>query len=119
MTLFGASVGAGSASAAPTPGKIKAKAKHVKITAPVRGATASGRQVRAVFIPKSFRRVNGVLRVGGVLQGKIVRPGPDRKFRRTGVVMKVLSVDGHPSRRRPRRVPRPSRPPHPRGRATC
>ena len=97
MTLFGAGVGAGSASAAPAraPGKITAKAKHVKITAPVRGTTASGRLVRAVFIPKSFRKVNGVLRVGGVLQGKIVRPGPDRPFRRTGVVMRVLAVDGH------------------------
>ena len=96
MALFGASVGVGSASAAPVPGKIKAKAKHVKVTAPVRGTTAAGLPVRAVFIPKSFRQVNGVMRARGVLQGKIVRPGPDQKFRKTGVVMKVRSVDGHP-----------------------
>ena len=47
MTLFGAAVG--SASAATAPGRIHAKAKHVKITAPVRGATAGGRVVRAVL----------------------------------------------------------------------
>src|SRR5690349_21005679 len=96
MTLFGAAVGAGSASAARAPGKIHAKAKHVKITAPVRGTTAAGRPVRAVFIPKAFRHVGDELRVRGVLKGKIVRPGPDRKFRKAGVVMKVVRVDGHP-----------------------
>lgn len=95
MTLFGAAVGAGSASAAPVPGKIYAKAKHVKITAPVSGTTAGGRQVRATFIPKVFRTVGGELRARGVLKGKIVRPGPDRKFRKAGVVMKVVAVDGH------------------------
>ena len=96
MTLFGAAVGAGSASAARGPGKIITKAKHVKMTAPVRGTTAAGRPVRAVFIPKSFRHVGDELRVRGVLKGKIVRPGPDRKFRKAGVVMNVLRVDGHP-----------------------
>jgi hypothetical protein len=93
MTLFGAAVG--SASAARAPGKIHAKAKHVKMTAPVRGSTAGGRPVRAVFIPRSFGHPGGVLKARGVLKGRIVRPGPDLKFRRTGVWMRVVSVDGH------------------------
>lgn len=93
MTLFGAAVG--SASAAPVPGRIHAKAKHVKVTAPVRGATAGGRAVRAVFIPKHFQSTAGVLTARGVLKGRIVRPGPDLKFLKRGVVMKVASVDGH------------------------
>jgi hypothetical protein len=93
MTLFGAAVG--SASAARAPGRIHAKAKHVKITAPVRGSTASGRVVRAVFIPKSFSHPHGVLMARGVLKGRIVRPGPDLKFHKRGVVMRVASVDGH------------------------
>ena len=93
MALFGA--GVSSASAARTPGRIHAKHKHVKVTAPVRGTTAGGRAVRAVFIPKSFHTVNGVMRARGVLKGRILRAGPDQKFRRTGIVMRVLSVDGH------------------------
>jgi hypothetical protein len=93
MTLFGAAVG--SASAAVAPGRIHAKAKHVKITAPVRGHTEGGRAVRAVFIPKSFSHSGGVLKARGVLKGRIVRPGPDLKFRKRGVVMEVTSVDGH------------------------
>jgi len=93
MTLFGAAVG--SASAATAPGRIHAKAKHVKITAPVRGTTTSGRAVRAVFIPKSFSRSGGVLKARGVVKGRILRPGPDRHFVKRGVVMKVTSVDGH------------------------
>src|SRR6476659_8380624 len=75
MTLFGAAVG--SASAAVAPGKIHAKAKHVKMTAPVRGVTTSGRAVRAVFIPKSFSHSGGVLKATGVLKARIVRPGPE------------------------------------------
>jgi hypothetical protein len=93
MTLFGAAVG--SASAATAPGAIHAKAKHVKITAPVRGATAGGRAVRGVFIPKRFVHPGGVLMARGILKGRIVRPGPDLKFVKRGVLMKVLSVDGH------------------------
>jgi hypothetical protein len=93
MTLFGSAVG--SASAAPAPGRIHAKAKHVKVTAPVRGVTAGGRAVRAVFIPKHFATTAGVLTARGVLKGRIVRPGPDLRFLKRGVVMKVSSVDGH------------------------
>ena len=93
MTLFGAAVG--SAAAAPAPGRIQAKAKHVKVTAPVRGVTAGGRAVRAVFIPKHFQNTAGVLTARGILKGRIVRPGPDLKFLKRGVVMKVASVDGH------------------------
>jgi len=95
MILFGAAVG--SASAAVAPGRIHAKAKHVKITAPVRGVTAGGRAVRAVFIPKSFSHSGKVLKARGVLKGRIVRPGPDLKFRKRGVVMTVTSLDGHPA----------------------
>ena len=93
MTLFGA--GVGSASAARTPGTVHTHKKHVRVTAPVTGHTAGGRLVRATFIPKSFRNVNGVLMTRGVLKGRIVRPGPDRQFRRTGISMRVLAVDGH------------------------
>ena len=93
MTLFGSAVG--TASAARAPGVIQPKAKHVKVTAPVRGLTAGGQVVQAVFIPKSFRTSNGVMRVVGVVKGRIVRPGVDRTFRRTGISMRVLAVDGH------------------------
>ncbi len=54
--------------------------------------------VRAVFIPKSFRNVAGVLTARGVLKGRILRAGPDQMFRRTGVSMRVLAVDGHSAR---------------------
>ena len=94
MTLFGAAVGSAAAGAAP--GRIHAKAKHVRVTAPVRGATAGGRAVRAVFIPKSFSHPGGVLMARGVLKGRILRPGPESlKFRKRGVLMRVTSVDGH------------------------
>ena len=58
-------------------------------------AKEGGDPERAVFIPKSFGRSNGVLTARGVLKGRIVRPGPDQLFRKRGVVMKVL---GHKTR---------------------
>ena len=93
MVLLGSAVSP--ASAASRPGKLHVDAKHVRVTAPVSGETASGRPVRAVFIPKSFTTSGGVMKARGVLKGRILKPGPDRKFTKRGVSMRVVSVDGH------------------------
>ena len=92
MTLFGAAVMP--ASAAHPPGRLHAKAKHVKVTAPVRGLTSSGRVVRGAFVPRKLVQSDGKLLARGILKGKIVRPGKDRKFRQRATMV-VRSVDGH------------------------
>jgi hypothetical protein len=93
MTVFGAAFTSASA-APPKPGQLHAQAKHVKVTSLVTGTTAGGRHVRAKFIPKRIVRSNGQLFAKGVLRGTIVRPGPDRAFRKTGVSMPIKAIDG-------------------------
>ncbi len=83
---------AGTASAAP--GRLHAHAKHVKVTAPVSGVTAAGQRIRATFIPKRLVTSGGQLVARGILQGRIVKPGKDQRFRRA-VSMPVRAVDGH------------------------
>lgn len=85
---------AGTASAAKAPGRLHAHAKHVKVTAPVSGATAAGQRIRATFIPKRLVSSGGQLIARGVLVGRIVKPGKDQRFRKA-VSMPVRAVDGH------------------------
>ncbi len=92
MALVG--LGASTADAAKNPGRLHAKAKHVKVTSAVTGLTASGQRVRAVFIPKAMKATSdGGLVADGVLKGRIVKPGKDKRFRKA-VSMPVSAVDG-------------------------
>jgi hypothetical protein len=93
MTMFGALVSTASATRG-HPHRLHAHAKHVRVTSFVYGHTASGKQVRGVFIPRSFMTSGNKLLARGVLKGKVVRPGRDRHFTRRGVLIPVSSVNG-------------------------
>ncbi len=98
LTVFGALASPASA-ANHHPHRLKDHAKHAKVMSYIHGTTASGRQVRGVFIPKRFKMSQGQLVAQGVVRGKIKRPGPDRKFVRRGVIIPVKSVNGAPAAR--------------------
>ncbi|MCW2820030.1 MAG: hypothetical protein JWR42_2817, partial [Marmoricola sp.] len=91
MGLVG--IGVGSAGAATSPGRLHAHAKHVKVTAPVTGVTEAGQRVRAVFVPKRLVNTSSGLVAQGILNGRIVKPGKDKRFRQS-VTMAVAAVDG-------------------------
>ena len=93
MTMFGAVVSTASATHK-GPHRLHDTAKHTTVKSYIYGKTASGRNVRGVFIPRKFKTVNDKLYAQGRLRGKIVRPGKDRHFVKRGVLIPVKSVDG-------------------------
>ncbi|MGY2874095.1 hypothetical protein ACVW00_001285 [Marmoricola sp. URHA0025 HA25] len=95
MTMFGAAVTTASATHI-NHHRLHASADHVRVMSYVFGHTASGKKVRGVFIPRSFRMSGDRVIARGVLKGKIVRPGTDRHFTKRHVRIPVSSVDGTP-----------------------
>jgi hypothetical protein len=95
MTMIGATVNTASATHI-NHHRLHASADNVRVMSYVFGHTASGKKVRGVFIPRSFRMSGDRLLAKGVLKGKIVRPGKDRHFVKRGVLIPVSSVDGRP-----------------------
>lgn len=93
MTMFGAVVSTASATHR-NPHRLHDTAKHVKVKSFIYGKTASGRNVRGVFIPREFKTVGDRLYAQGRLKGKIVRPGKDRPFVKRGVMIPLQSVNG-------------------------
>ena len=93
MTMFGAVVSTASATHK-GPHRLHDTAKNTTVKSYIYGKTASGRNVRGVFIPRKFKTVNHKLYAQGRLRGKIVRPGKDRHFVKRGVLIPVKSVDG-------------------------
>ena len=98
MTMFGAVVSSASATHH-NHHRLHATAKHMKVTSYVFGHTTSGKRVRGVFIPRSFKTVttpSGAqqLVAKGVVKGKILRPGKDKHFTKRGVQAPVSSVNG-------------------------
>ncbi|HSK32139.1 MAG TPA: hypothetical protein VK903_01515 [Propionicimonas sp.] len=93
MTMFGAAVSTASATHK-NPHRLHDTAKNVKVKSFIYGKTASGKNVRGVFIPRQFKTVGDRLYAQGRLKGKIVRPGKDRHFVKRGVMLPVQSVNG-------------------------
>ena len=93
MMMFGAVVNTASATHI-NHHRLHASADNVKVLSYVFGKTASGKKVRGVFIPRSFRTSGDTLLAKGVLKGKIVKPGKDRHFTKRGVLIPVSSIDG-------------------------
>jgi hypothetical protein len=93
MTMFGAAVNAASATHV-NHHRLHAVAKHVKVMSYVYGRTASGKKVRGVFIPKSFRTRGDTLIAKGLLKGTIARHGTDRHFTKRNVRIPVAKVNG-------------------------
>lgn len=92
MTLFGAVVSSASASHRGTH-TLHDTAAHAKVKSFIFGKTSTGRNVRGVFVPRSFTVQDGKLYAQGRLKGRIVRPGKDRHFSKRGVMIPVQSVD--------------------------
>ena len=93
MTLFGAAVNTASATHI-NHHRLHESAPQVKVLSYVFGETRAGRDVRGVFVPRSFRVAGDTLYAKGKLVGKIVRPGPDRHFVKRHVLIPVSSIDG-------------------------
>ncbi len=93
VTMFGALVNTASATHV-NHHRLHAVAKHTKVTSYVYGRTASGKKVRGVFIPRSFRERGDTLVAKGILKGTIARPGKDRHFTKRNVRIPVLRVNG-------------------------
>ncbi len=93
MTMFGAMVSSASATHR-GPHRLHDTAKHTTVKSFIYGKTASGRNVRGVFVPRKFKTVNHKLYAQGRLRGKIIRPGKDRHFVKRGVLIPVKSVNG-------------------------
>ncbi len=93
MTMFGALVNTASATHA-NHNRLHAVAKHTKVMSYIYGRTGSGRLVRGVFIPKSFRTSGDRLIAKGQIRGKILRPGKDRRFVKRDVRIQVVKVNG-------------------------
>ncbi len=93
MTMFGAAVTTASATHK-APHRLHDTAKNTVVKSFIYGKTASGRNVRGVFVPWKFKTVNGKLFAQGRLRGKIVRPGQDRRFVKRHVLIPVKSVNG-------------------------
>ena len=91
MTMFGAAVSTASAT---DPHRLHDTAKNTTVKSYIYGKTASGRYVRGVFVPRTFKMRNGKLFARGVLKGRIIKPGKDRHFVRRGVMIPVKRVDG-------------------------
>ena len=93
VTMFGAVVSTASATHR-NPHRLHDTAKNTTVKSYIYGKTASGRYVRGVFVPKTFKMRNGKLFARGVLNGRIIKPGKDRHFVRRGVMIPVKRVDG-------------------------
>jgi hypothetical protein len=93
MTMFGAVVSTASATHK-NPHRLHDTAKNAKVKSFIFGTTASGRQVRGVFVPREFTTVGDRLYARGGLDGKIVRPGKDRHFVKRGVMIPVQTANG-------------------------
>jgi len=93
MTMFGALVSTASATHR-NPHRLHDTAKHVTVMSFIYGKTAAGRKVRGVFIPRQFKNIGDRLYAQGRLKGKIIRPGKDRHFAKSGVRIPLRLVNG-------------------------
>ena len=93
MTMFGAAVTTASATHK-GPHRLHDTAKNTTVKSFIYGKTASGRNVRGVFVPWKFRTVNGSSTrrvVSGARSSVLARIGA---FVKRGVLIPVTSVNG-------------------------
>ena len=73
VTMFGAVVSTASATHR-GPHRLHDTAKNTTVKSFIYGKTASGRNVRGVFVPRKFKTVNHKLYAQGRLRGKTIAP---------------------------------------------